>query len=87
MILYAAPETARPEAATVQPVQFTDLPLDLIDTFDGTVPLGYSGDATQASAEQGEAIVKALVEQVVPFIRELDARGWRRGTWMSRIEG
>lgn len=87
MILYAAPETARPEAATAQPVQFTDLPLDLIDTFDGTVPLGYSGDATQASAEQGEAIVKALVEQVVPFIRELDARGWRRGTWMSRIEG
>jgi creatinine amidohydrolase len=86
MILYAAPETARPEAATAQPVQFTDLPLDLIDTFDGTVPLGYSGDATKASAEQGEAIVRALVEQVVPYIRELDARGWKRGTWMSRIE-
>ncbi|CAN5656621.1 creatininase family protein [soil metagenome] len=86
MVLYAAPETARPDLASAQPEQFTDLPLDLIDTFDGTVPLGYSGDATKASAEQGEAIVQALVDQVVPYIRELDARGWKRGTWMSRIE-
>ena len=86
MVLYAAPEAAWPEQATAQPVQFTDLPLDLIDTFDGTVPLGYSGDATKASAEQGEAVIRALVDQVVPYIRELDARGWKRGTWMSRIE-
>ncbi|MEZ4523012.1 MAG: creatininase family protein [Thermomicrobiales bacterium] len=86
MVLYAAPETARPDLATAQPEQFTDLPLELIDTFDGTVPLGYSGDATKASAEQGEAIVKALVEHAVPYIKELDARGWKRGTWMSRIE-
>lgn len=86
MVLYAAPETARPELATAQPVQFTDLPIDLIDTFDGTVPLGYSGDATKASAEQGEAVVQALVAHVVPYIKELDVRGWKRGTWMSRIE-
>lgn len=86
MVLYAAPETAKPELATVQPEQFTDLPLYLIDTFDGTVPRGYSGDATRASAEQGEAVIKALVGLVVPFIRDLDARGWKRGTWMSRIE-
>ena len=86
VVLYVAPETANQAAATVQPNQFTDLPLELIDTFDGTVPLGYSGDATQASAEQGEAIIRALVNHVAPFIRELDARGWKRGTWMSRIE-
>ncbi len=85
VVLYAAPETANPEAATAQPIQFTDLPLDLIDTFDGTVPLGYSGDATRATAAEGEAIINALVGHVVPYIKELDARGWKRGTWMSRI--
>jgi creatinine amidohydrolase len=85
-ILYAAPETANPDMATAQPEQYTDLPLELIDTFDGTVPLGYSGDATGASAEQGEAIINALVADVVPYLRELDSRGWKRGTWMSRIE-
>ncbi len=86
VILYAAPETARPDMATAQPEQYTDLPLELIDTFDGTVPLGYSGDATGASAEQGEAIINALVADVVPYLRKLDSRGWKRGTWMSRIE-
>lgn len=86
MMLYAAPETAWPEHATAQPIQFTDLPVELIDTFDGTVPLGFSGDATRATAEEGEAIVKALTAHVVPYLRELDARGWTRGTWMSRIE-
>ncbi len=86
MALYAAPDTAWPENATAQPIQFTDLPVELIDTFDGTVPLGYSGDATKASAAEGEAIVNALVAHVVPYLKELDARGWQRGTWMSRIE-
>lgn len=85
MVLYAAPETARQDQATEQPNQYMDHPIDLIDTFDGTVPLGYSGDATKASAEEGDAVVQALVDYVVPFLRELDARGWRRGTWMSRI--
>ncbi len=86
MVMYASPETAWPDLATAQPEQFTDLPLDLVDTFDGTVPLGYSGDATKASVEEGAAVVQALVLEVVPYIRELDARGWKRGTWMSRIE-
>ena len=86
MVLYAAPGSARLDLATDQPNQFMDLPLDLVDTFDGTVPLGYSGDATKASAEEGEAVMQALVAHVVPYIKELDARGWKRGTWMSRIE-
>lgn len=86
MVLYAAPETARPDLATPQPNQFMDHPIDLIDSFKGTVPLGYSGDATRASAEEGEAAVKAMVALVVPFLRELDKQGWKRGSWMSGIE-
>jgi creatinine amidohydrolase len=86
MVLYAAPETARLDLATHQPNQFMDHPVDLIGGFDGTVPLGYSGNAAAATPEEGEAIVTALTALVVPFLRELDNRGWKRGTWMSRIE-
>lgn len=86
MVLYAAPETARLDLATHQPNQFMDHPVDLIGGFDGTVPLGYSGNAAAATPEEGEAIVTALTGLVVPFLRELDSHGWKRGTWMSRIE-
>lgn len=86
IVLYAAPETARPELATKQPNQFMDHPVEVIGGFDGTVPLGYSGNATAATAEEGAAIVRAMTELVVPFLRKLDANGWKRGSWMSGIE-
>lgn len=86
LVLYGAPETARLDLATSQPNQFMDAPLDLIDTFDGTVPYGYSGNAAAGTAEEGEAIVQALVAYFVPYLRELDVRGWKRGTWMSKID-
>lgn len=86
LVLYAAPETARPDLATNQPNQFMDHPLDVIGGFDGTVPKGYSGNATGATAEEGEAIVKAISAIVVPFLRRLDDNGWERGGWMSGID-
>lgn len=86
LVLYGAPDTARLDLATNQPNQYMGTPIDLIDTFDGTVPYGYSGNAAAGSAAEGEAIVQAIVGEVVPYLRELDARGWKRGVWMSRIE-
>ena len=86
LVLYAAPDTARPDLATNQPNQFMDHPLDVIGGFDGTVPKGYSGNATAASAEEGAAIVEAVTGLVVPFLRRLDANEWRRGGWMSGID-
>jgi creatinine amidohydrolase len=86
MVLYAAPETARLDLATHQPNQRMGEPVDLIGGFDGTVPLGYSGNAAAGTAEEGEAIVRALCDLVVPFLRTLDANGWRRGSWLSGIE-
>lgn len=86
IVMYAAPETARIDLATEQPNQFMDHPLDVIGNFDGTVPKGYSGNATQATAEEGEAIVKAITGLVVPFLRRLEDNGWERGGWMSGID-
>jgi creatinine amidohydrolase len=87
MVLYAAPETARLDLATHQPNQRMGAPVDLIGGFDGNVPLGYSGNAAAGTAEEGAAIVRALCDLVVPFLRTLDAHGWRRGSWLSGIEG
>lgn len=86
LVLYAAPETARPELATHEPNQFMDHPVDLIGSFEGTVPKGYSGNSAAGTAAEGEAIVQALTALVVPFLRQLDARGWQRGGWMSGID-
>jgi len=86
IVLYGAPDTARLDLATHQPNQFMDHPIDLIGGFDGTVPLGYSGNAAAGTPDEGEAITLALTDLVAPFLRELDAHGWKRGTWMSRIE-
>jgi creatinine amidohydrolase len=86
MVLYAAPETARIDLATHQPNQRMDHPVDLIGGFDGTVPLGYSGNAAGGTAEEGEAIVRALCDLIVPFLQDLDANGWTRGSWLSGIE-
>jgi creatinine amidohydrolase len=86
MVLYAAPETSRIDLATHEPNQRMDHPVDLIGGFDGTVPKGYSGNAAGASAEEGAAIVAALTNLVVPFLRELDGNGWKRGSWLSGIE-
>ena len=87
MVLYAAPESARLADATHQPPQYDDFPVDVFGSFKDTVPYGYSGNAAAGTAEEGEAITRALTELVVPFLRKLDANGWKRGTWMSRIEG
>lgn len=87
MVLYAAPETARPDLATEQPNQFMSHPIDVIGSFEGTVPLGFSGDATAATAEEGAAIVEALTGLIAPFLRDLDRHDWQRGSWMSGIEG
>ncbi len=38
LVLYASPETARPDLATKQPNQFIDHPVDVIGGFDGIVP-------------------------------------------------
>ena len=86
MVLYSNPETARHDLATKEQPQYVDLPILLIDSFKGTVPKGFSGDAAAGSAEEGRAMTEAMVAILVPFLRELDKRGWKRGTWMSRID-
>lgn len=85
IVLYGAPETARPKLATAQPRQNMDVPVEVVGDFGDTVPQGFSGDASSASAEEGEAICQAAVELVVPFLRELERNGWRRGGFMSGI--
>ncbi len=86
LVLYGAPETTRIDLAVNQPNQGMGHPVSVIGNFKGTVPKGYSGRAADASAEEGEAIVKAIAGLVVPFLRELDEHDWKRGGWLSGID-
>lgn len=86
LVLYGAPETARIDLAVNQPNQRLGHPVSMVGNFRGTVPKGYSGHAADATAEEGEAIVRALSDIVVPFLRELDQHDWKRGSWLSGID-
>jgi len=82
LMLYAAPETVRLDRASNQPSERVDHPVDLIGSYANIAPLGYAGTAARATREEGEAIVAALVELVVPYLRMLDANEWKAGPWM-----
>ena len=86
LVLYGAPETARIDLAVNQPNQGMGHPVSIVGSFKGTVPKGYSGKAADGSEEEGEAIVKAIAALVVPFLRDLDAHDWKRGSWLSGID-
>ncbi len=82
MVLHAAPHLARPEGAVAVPNEPTGLPVVVFGDFAELAPQGYTGDPACGSAEEGAAIVEAIAAQVVPFLRRLDANGWRPGAWM-----
>lgn len=82
MVLHAAPHLARPQGAVALPNEPTGLPVTLFGAYADLAPRGYTGDPARGSAEEGRAIVDAIAGQVVPFLRTLDANGWRPGQWM-----
>ncbi len=47
--------------------------------FEELTPYGVTGDPTKASREKGEKIKKALVDLVVSFLKDMDAKNWEYG--------
>ena len=82
IVLHAAPETARPDLAVDRPRGTMGHPVTIFGNFDEDRPAGFSGHASQGSAEEGAAAVEAITNMVVPFLRELDRNGWQRGPWL-----
>ena len=82
IVLYGAPGTAKPENADNLESAAPEMPVELIGKFSDDRPDGYSGNAPAGSLEEGAAVVKALTDDVVPFLRKLDANGWKRGAWI-----
>jgi creatinine amidohydrolase len=81
-IMAIAPHLARHERATDEPNEPTDLPVRIFGSFSQLAAVGYSGAPTQGAAADGERILSAAVEDVMPFLRALDANGWQPGVWM-----
>jgi creatinine amidohydrolase len=82
IVLYGAPGVAKPEKAKNLMSAAPELPVELIGKFSDDRPDGYSGNAPAGTREEGEAAVRALVDDVIPFVRKLDANGWKRGSWI-----
>ncbi len=70
------------DAATDEPNEPFDLPITVFGAFGQLAPAGFGGAATQGTAEEGERILQAAVDDVLPFLRALDANGWQPGVWM-----
>mgnify|MGYP001335432808 CR=1 FL=1 len=77
-----APHLVHREAATDEPNEPFDLPIHVFGSFGQLAPAGFGGAATQGAAEDGERMLNADVEHVLPFLRALDANGWQPGAWM-----
>lgn len=82
MVLHAAPHLARPNGAIALPNEPTGLPVTIFGAYADLAPQGYTGNPSLGTAAEGQAIVDAIAGQVVPFLRKLDANGWRPGVWM-----
>jgi creatinine amidohydrolase len=82
MVLHAAPHLAKPQGAMALPNEPTGLPVTVFGAYAEIAPHGYTGDPAKGSAVEGTAIVEAIAGQVVPFLRRLDANGWKPGAWM-----
>jgi creatinine amidohydrolase len=82
LVLHAAPHLARPDGAIALPNEPTGLPVTIFGAFADLAPHGYTGNPAHGTAEEGQAIVDAIANQIVPFLRRLDANGWQPGAWM-----
>ncbi|HID86340.1 MAG TPA: creatininase family protein [Anaerolineae bacterium] len=45
--------------------------------FHELTPYGASGDPTKATAEKGRKVVEALVDHIMGFIQQMDAKDWK----------
>lgn len=77
-----APHLVRLDRATDEPNEPFDLPIQVFGSFGQLAPAGFGGAATQGAAEDGERMLNADIQHVVPFLRALDANGWQPGAWM-----
>ncbi len=77
-----APDLVRRDLAADQPNEPFGLPIAVFGRFAEIEPAGYGGAATQGTEEDGERILAAAVDDVLPFLHALDANGWQPGAWM-----
>jgi creatinine amidohydrolase len=77
-----APDLVRLDLSADAPEEAFDLPVRVFGAYAEVAPTGYGGRATQGTAADGERILQAAVEHVLPFLRALDAHDWQPDEWM-----
>ena len=74
----------RDEAGRQQVVRNGYLPQRAILTGVGPVEVKKPKARDRSAAADGERILQAAVDDVLPFLTALDANGWQPGYWMRR---
>ena len=78
-----APELVRLAAAADLPGEPFDLPIQVFGAYGELAAAGYAGAAASGgNAADGERILQAAVDHVIPFLLALDQHGWQPGEWM-----
>ncbi|HEY7127562.1 MAG TPA: creatininase family protein [Ktedonobacterales bacterium] len=77
-----APELVRLDLAADAPEEAFDLPIRVFGEYAEIAPTGYAGLATKGTPADGERILQAAVEHVLPFLHALDEHDWQPGEWM-----
>ena len=83
MVLYGAPGLAVPARSADPPRKAGAPPVQVFGAYGQLAPDGYSGHASRGTVEEGRRCVDAIADDVVPFLRDLDAHGWQPGPWIG----
>jgi creatinine amidohydrolase len=78
------PDLVRLDYARDEPNEPTDMPIRVFGAFGQIAPAGFTGAATTGTTEDGDRILQAAVDDVLPFLSALDTNGWQPGDWMRR---
>ena len=81
-VMAVAPELVHPAAATDTPDEPIYLPIRVFGSYAQIAPGGYAGASSQGNAADGERLLQAAVDHVLPFLEALDQQGWQPGEWM-----
>ncbi len=81
-VLAIAPELVDLAGAADLPNEPMHLPIRVFGSYGQIAPEGHTGAATQGNALDGERLLQAAVNHVLPFLKLLDQNGWQPGVWM-----
>jgi creatinine amidohydrolase len=81
-VMAVAPDLVDVTTTHNTPDEPVSLPIRVFGSYAQIAPAGYAGAAAQGNAADGERLLQAAVNHVLPFLEALDHHGWQLGDWI-----